>query len=183
MANSRGIPSAEFVENVEAFLAKSGKTFEQVIGEQQVMYSKYKFMESQLTTQKRGIMRKIPDIKNALAAVEALIARKEEGENYQTEFQLADAVFAKAEVSEENNTVFIWLGANIMLEYEYDEARDLLGRNLVNAEEQLVTLTTDLDFLKDQITTSEVCLARFHNHGVKLRKELQAAAAASSGKK
>lgn len=52
--------------------------------------------------------------------------------------------------------VMLWLGANVMLEYSYEEAHELLTKNLGNAKENLEKLEKDLAFLKDQITVSEV---------------------------
>ncbi len=44
------------------------------------------------------------------------------------------------------------------VEYSFDEAIALLTNNLVNAERNLNNLIEDLDFLKDQITTTEVSI-------------------------
>jgi len=48
--------------------------------------------------------------------------------------------------------------ANVMLEYTYDEAFELLTGNLKSAKETVESLDADLDFIKDQITTTEVSL-------------------------
>lgn len=53
-----------------------------------------------------------------------------------------------------------------MLEYEYQEALQLLTRNLTTAETTLASLQTDVSYLKDQITISEVNIARMHNFKV-----------------
>jgi hypothetical protein len=45
-----------------------------------------------------------------------------------------------------------------MVEYSFDEAIALLTNNVLNAEKNLSNLVEDLDFLKDQITTSEVSI-------------------------
>ena len=50
-----------------------------------------------------------------------------------------------------------------MIEYSYDEALVLLERNLKNAEIRLKSTEEDLNFLKDQITTTEVNIARCYN--------------------
>ena len=55
--------------------------------------------------------------------------------------------------------------ANVMLEYTYEEALDLLTNNLKNAVDTVDSLDTDLDFIKDQITTTEVNIARVYNNG------------------
>jgi len=45
-----------------------------------------------------------------------------------------------------------------MVEYTYDEALELLENNLKNANTTGESLDEDLDFIKDQITTTEVCV-------------------------
>lgn len=45
-----------------------------------------------------------------------------------------------------------------MVEYSFEEALTLLTKNLENAEINLRELNEDLDFLKDQITTTEVSI-------------------------
>ena len=52
-----------------------------------------------------------------------------------------------------------------MLEYTYDEALELLNKNYEQAKETKDSLDKDLDFIKDQITTTEVNIARVYNQG------------------
>ena len=84
----------------------------------------------------------------------------------ETNFLLSDNIWAKATVPNETGRVGLWLGANVMVEYSYDDAIKLLGRNLGSAEEKLAETEGDIDFLKDQITTTEVNMARIYNQGV-----------------
>ena len=65
--------------------------------------------------------------------------------------------------------VCLWLGANVMLEYPRDEAILLLEDNLKNAKAALVTLVDDMGHLRDQITVTEVNMARVFNWDVKVR--------------
>lgn len=48
--------------------------------------------------------------------------------------------------------------ANVMLEYDIDEAQTLLEKNLGTASRNLESLEEDLDFLRDQFTTTEVSI-------------------------
>ncbi|MEQ2165780.1 hypothetical protein GOODEAATRI_020779 [Goodea atripinnis] len=48
--------------------------------------------------------------------------------------------------------------ANVMLEYDIDEAQALLEKNLSTASRNLETLEEDLDYLRDQGTTTEVSI-------------------------
>jgi len=123
-------------------------------------------MESQLVQQQKQLLVKIPDITNALAALNYLIKKKS---TLKCQFELADSLYASASIPN-NDKVALWLGANVMLEYSYQEASDLLTTNLRNANTNLASLEKDLSFLKDQITISEVNIARIHNHKVALKK-------------
>mmetsp|Transcript_22108 Transcript_22108/g.77477 ORF Transcript_22108/g.77477 Transcript_22108/m.77477 type:complete len:209 (-) Transcript_22108:31-657(-) len=179
--NERGIPAMTFVEDVEAYLASKKATVEELIAAFNEMHSKYKFMEQSLTAEKAQLKNKIPEIRRTLEMVEALQAKQEAGEAMTTHFNLADNVFAKATV-EGVETVCLWLGANVMVEYTYAEAMALLTENLEGAERKLKTINDDLDFLRGQIITSEVNIARVFNHDVKVRRAARDAAAAASEK-
>eukprot|EP01083_Nonionella_stella_P141698 437078_1 len=169
-SNSRNIPQAVFIENVSEYVSKSGKNLETIEKDIDQLYRKYKFMESQLIAQKGNLLQKIPDIKTAQKSLKFLVSKQEDGEEtFDTQFMLADNVYASAEV-ETCDKVCLWLGANVMLEYSYDEAGELLKRNQNSAEKNLEILNGDLAFLKDQCTISEVNIARLHNHKVELKK-------------
>mmetsp|Transcript_47107 Transcript_47107/g.112982 ORF Transcript_47107/g.112982 Transcript_47107/m.112982 type:complete len:202 (+) Transcript_47107:132-737(+) len=168
--NERGIPSVTFVEDVEAYLADKKASVEELIAAFNELHQKFKFMESSLTAEKAGLKKKIPEIRRTLEMVEALQKKQEAGEAMTTHFGLADNVYAKAEV-EGQDTVCLWLGANVMVEYPFDEALELLNTNLTGAEGKLKTINADLDFLREQIITSEVNIARTFNFDVKKRRE------------
>ena len=117
---------------------------------------------------------KLPDIKKTLETV-AMLKTKYESEQKEltTNYLLSDNIWAKAKVPNNSGKVALWLGANVMVEYTYDEAIKLLGKNLMNAEAKIKETEDDIDFLKDQITTTEVNLARIYNQGVLNQKEKQ----------
>lgn len=51
-----------------------------------------------------------------------------------TTYQLADNVYAHANINCQAQVVYLWLGANVMLEYSYEEAQALLNKNLAVGE-------------------------------------------------
>jgi prefoldin subunit 5 len=171
-SNTRGIPSAPFIEDVDGYVAKQSKDIDTVLKELNMLYGKYKFMESQLVSQKRNMLQKIPEIESALTALRRLLKRQDDDEPELVHYEITDAMWAQAKVKR-TETCFLWLGANVMLEYPLLEAEQLLTRNVGNARVTLADLTKDLDFLKDQITISEVNIARVHNHRIKLKKEAE----------
>jgi len=89
-------------------------------------------MESHLVQQQKGLLVKIPDISNALQALHHLMKKDD---TVSCHFELADSVFANAKIKKED-TVLLWLGANVMLEYSYEEADQLLTKNLKVREER-----------------------------------------------
>ena len=78
-------------------------------------------------------------------------------------FLLSDNIWAKSRIPNTTGKVGLWLGANVMVEYSYDEAIMLLSKNMAEAEKKIKDTEGDIDFLKDQITTTEVNLARIYN--------------------
>lgn len=123
--------------------------------------------------QKRATLRKLPDIQQALEVVEFLKRKRSDRESVSTHFPLTDNCHAKAEIPP-TDKVCLWLGANVMLEYSLEEAEALLKNSDSNASASLKRLDENLAFLRDQITTSEVNIARVHNHMVKIKAQLRA---------
>ena len=72
-----------------------------------------------------------------------------DSKEFNTNFLLSDNIWAKARVPNVSGRVGLWLGANVMVEYTYDEAIVLLGKNLHNAETKIEETSKDIDFLKD----------------------------------
>ena len=58
-----------------------------------------------------------------------------------------------------------------MLEYPRAEAIALLGQQVTDAKTALATVVDDMGFLRDQITTTEVNMARVFNWDVKQRRD------------
>lgn len=57
-----------------------------------------------------------------------------------------------------------------MLEYDIDEAQALLEKNLLTATKNLDSLEEDLDFLRDQFTTTEVSILSLKRNKEERRK-------------
>jgi len=182
-ANKRSIPEAIFVDNVEGMC--KDRLVPNVVARLQELYGKYQYMQSSLVAQRSSLKTKLPDISQALETVNHLKEKRDkgaEGEEAEYTYQLSENIFAKAVVPP-TNVVCLWLGANCMLEYTLDEATELLKTNEANAKETLKSVEEDTAFLRDQVTTTEVNIARVHNYGVKVRQKLLAdeAAAAADG--
>mmetsp|Transcript_45388 Transcript_45388/g.94482 ORF Transcript_45388/g.94482 Transcript_45388/m.94482 type:complete len:181 (-) Transcript_45388:375-917(-) len=113
---------------------------------------------------------KIPDVEKSLALVKNLQSKQEAGESVTTRYNLADNVYGKAEVDTSVGIVNLWLGANVMLEYTYQEAIDFLSQNLESARREFKIVKEDLAFVRDQIVTSEVSMTRIFNWDVRKKR-------------
>ena len=95
--------------------------------------------------------------------------KRDSKEEMVTNYMLSDQVFCDARVAP-TDKICLWLGANVMLEYSLEEANELLSKNLDTATKNLSQIDVDLDYLRDQITTTEVNMARVYNWDVKRRQ-------------
>ncbi|KAJ2893709.1 hypothetical protein MKZ38_008314 [Zalerion maritima] len=173
--NARGIPQAPFVDKVEDYVT-SREEVEPTLRSFQEMISKYQFMELNLQRRVTGLKDKMPDIQKTLETVRFLKLRKDAIDPIETTFELNDTLYAKATIPP-TDEVFLWLGANVMLSYPIDEAEELLDGKLKAAGLSLSNCEEDLDFLREQITTMEVAVARVYNWDVvQKRKEKEGGA-------
>ncbi|KAI9029579.1 Prefoldin subunit-domain-containing protein [Phycomyces nitens] len=163
--NPRGIPRSPFVERVEDYVSEA-EPVEVVLK---------KFQEAV----RKVLEEKIPEIEKTLAMVGFLTEKQASDEPVYTDFELNDTLYAQAKL-EATNSVYLWLGANVMLEYTFEEAADLLGSKLQTAKSSLKNTIEDLEFLRDQITTMEVNTARVYNWDVKQRRLVRQATESSS---
>ncbi|KAL0830633.1 hypothetical protein ABMA28_002775 [Loxostege sticticalis] len=167
-----GIPEAVFVDNVDEFmnLPENSGGVDKVLRRLDEQHGKYKFMEYTLATKRRRLRQQIPDLARSLEMIEKL---KSQAEEMETQFLLSDQVFVKANIPP-TKTVYLWLGANVMLEYTLEDAEKLLTSNMATAKKNLDCVEHDLDFLRDQWTTTEVNMARVYNWDVKRRQAAKA---------
>ncbi|XP_028261134.1 prefoldin subunit 3 [Parambassis ranga] len=166
-----GIPEAIFLEDVESYMKQPGnETADTVLRRLDEQYQKYKYMEVNLSQKKLRLQNQVPQITQTLEILQHMQKKKDTTEPMETHFLLAENVYCKASVSP-TEKVGLWLGANVMLEYDIDEAQALLEQNLSTASRNLETLGEDLDFLRDQFTTTEVNMARVYNWDVMRRSK------------
>ncbi|CAH8505674.1 unnamed protein product [Heterobilharzia americana] len=162
--DKKGIPKAEFIEDVDAYmkannfttLMEAGRSFEE-------LYQKYKIIEQALLQRKIRLMQQLPDIQKTLAVIRQL---QKQNTNLNVTFEVSNQLFAHAYIPKADR-VGLWLGANVMLEYDLDEADKILVENEQSAQQSLQDVDQTLEFLKSQTTTVEVNLARLHNLSVK----------------
>lgn len=158
----------------------SEHTVETSLGALNELYSKYKYMESSFEKSKSVYKSKIPDIEQTLELIRLLKSKEEEGDDLVANYSLSDTIYAKAKVETTEGKVHLWIGANTMVEFGYDEAIEMLEEQLQSSILKLQELDEDLNHLRGSSITVEVNMARLFNHNVKIKKLKEAAAAASA---
>ncbi|CAI9118902.1 OLC1v1020529C1 [Oldenlandia corymbosa var. corymbosa] len=179
VAERRGVPAASFVEDVQTYLSESGLDANSALAFLQERLQQYRVVEMKLLAQQRDIQAKIPDIEKCLDIVATLQAKKGTGEALLADFEVSEGIYSRARI-EDTDSVCLWLGANVMLEYSCEEATSLLKKNLENARSSLEVLVGDLQFLRDQVTITQVTIARVYNWDVHQRRLRQAVATKDS---
>lgn len=172
--NDRGIPATKFLDDIELFAMSftPPASSELLIGAYSDLYSKFKAYEQQLTQKKATYREKLPEIEKSIALVGHLKTKKDAGEGgVIARYNLADTIYSKAEVDCSQGIVNLWLGANVMLEYTYDEALDLLTSKQTVAKKDYKEVMEDLTFTRNQIITSEVNISRIYNWDIRRKRE------------
>ncbi|KAH9381122.1 hypothetical protein HPB48_010794 [Haemaphysalis longicornis] len=143
---------------MDEFMAREeNQTIEAGLRNLDEQHSKYKFMELNLLQKKQRLKSQIPEIKTSMDIIKTLKSKRDASEDMEMRFVFSDQVYSKAVVPP-TERVCLWLGANVMLEFPLEEAEELLCKNLQTATRNLTELNSDLDFLRDQITTTEVSI-------------------------
>lgn len=128
---------------------------------------------------------KIPELEKSLTLVKTLNAKKQaatDGEGDATgtvRYSLADSIYANAELDYQTGTVYLWLGANVMLEFTYAEALEFLGQQHEKATRESADTTADTATVRDQIVTCEVSISRIFNWSVRKKRAAEGGIKAS----
>lgn len=174
--NERGIPKAKFIDDVDAFSSsfQPAASAELLIGAYSDLMNKYRNYEAQLQQRQLRLKEKVPELEKSLSLLRTLIEKQQDPDTTTgiTRYSLADNIFAQAELDyKNNNAVNLWLGANVMLEFTYQEALDFLSQNQERAKKELDDTVSDLAFVRDQIVTSEVTMSRVFNWDVRKKRK------------
>ena len=167
LTNNLGIPEAEFIESIAA-VAPKFEDAQELYSKKSELLSKYRLLEQNLLENQRQLKQNLPEVTNDLNAVKKLQQLAADGERT-TRFQISDSLYGSATIGNES-TVAIWLGANVMVEYPFDEAIELLQGKYDSLVNKLEQLECNLSFLRAQIITTEVTISRIANHVVSLRQ-------------
>jgi len=165
------MPVIEFVDDVDSFmdLSENGGNAQQVLKRMEDTYSKIKVLENNHVNNKQRLRNQVQELDKSIAMLQELKARKAADQDMPTHFRLADHVFLKAKIKPADK-VGLWLGANVMLEYDLEEGYDLLKGKRDKADQTLKSTNTMIDSIRENVTTIEVNMARVYNWDVKRRQ-------------
>eukprot|EP01013_Petalomonas_cantuscygni_P018025 TRINITY_DN3533_c0_g1_i1.p1 TRINITY_DN3533_c0_g1~~TRINITY_DN3533_c0_g1_i1.p1 ORF type:complete len:220 (+),score=40.73 TRINITY_DN3533_c0_g1_i1:33-662(+) len=177
--NARNIPKTNFIENVPEFFKQSTTDVDAIFREMQEQYEVYKQLSARLKRRKDTLKAKVPEILHAIEMIDVLEARKDSEEPLTAWLSVGDPFYAQASIANPK-TVGLWLGADVMVEYTFADARKLLRDNLATARKSLSDALEDLAWVRDQMTIMEVNISRVYNHEVaRQRREKTAAETAA----
>lgn len=165
----------KFIEDIDkfadSFVPKAPA--ELLIGAFSDLFSKFKTFETNLSNRRLNFQNKLPEIEKTLTLVKHLKEKRDNGDVLMTKYNLSDAVYATAEL-DNDGTVNLWLGANVMLAYTYEEAIELLTARQGDAKKEYDGVIEDLAFTRNQAITAEVNMSRIYNWDVRNRRATKA---------
>jgi prefoldin subunit 5 len=188
--SDRGIPIAKFVDDVQLFsdaFEPVPATAELMIGAYNQLHAKYRQYEAAFRQKMARLQDKIPELEKSIALIRHLQRQQQDKTTTASSsvctvrYSLADNVYGRAEIDANDGVVHLWLGANVMLEYTYQDALQFLETNRATAARDVLQLRDDLGLVRDQIVTCEVTMSRIYNWDVRKRREQQAGGAGTVG--
>jgi len=123
-----------------------------------------------MVSNRQRMQAKQPEIARSLAAVRRLKKARADSETLDTTFSLSDNVLARADVPP-TESVYLWLGVGVMVEYSLDEAEETLQTNLTEVKAKEKVYDEDLRLVREQAITTEVNLSRTFNFDVQQRRK------------
>lgn len=175
--NPRGIPKALFIDLNDT---KITSNLELTVVNVQQNLQKYEYMLKSKDQQLKTITDITKDIKTNVKVIETLIAQNDDSDDEDEEFQdiqyeLEDGLFAFASIptKSETNTVSLWLGSGILMEFTYEEALQILNEKSFVYTSKINEIMEDIEYLREQITTLQVNLSKVYNYSVLQKRKLE----------
>lgn len=162
-SNSKGIPKAPFIENISQFLQQQ-ESPDSILMKFREMLSKYRFMETHTLQRIQALQAKIPELQKSIEILQYLQHNQDQVDGCELSFELEETLYCRAKIPQHSHqTAYIWLGANVMVEYPVQEALSLLQEKATSCDQLIGSLEDDKLFLREQMTTIEVNIARLYN--------------------
>lgn len=168
----KGVPTADTITDVDGYLKEHKLTIEEAQKKVEEDFRKYKIVEANLTSQREKLRETEPDFlrgRELLTKLQEALANPDYEWPMEVRYPLADQVFSTAYV-DKTDTIYILLGCQTMAEVTVDEADKIFSKNLVDINKLKNDLSEEINFVKDQITTTEVNMAHLFNYNVNLKK-------------
>lgn len=176
--NPRGIPKALFIDLNDT---KITSNLELTVANVQQNLQKYEYMLKSKDQQLKSITDITKDIKTNSKVIDTLIAQNaddsddEDGEFKDIQYELEDGLFAFASIPKKSttNTVSLWLGSGILMEFTYEEAQQILSEKSAVYTNKINEIMEDIEFLREQITTLQVNMSKVYNYSILQKRKLE----------
>jgi len=176
--NPRGIPKALFIDLNDT---KITSNLELTVANVQQNLQKYVYMLKSKDQQLKSITDITKDIKTNSKVIDTLIAQNaddsddEDGEFQDIQYELEDGLFAFASIPKKSttNTVSLWLGSGILMEFTYEEAQQILSEKSAVYTNKINEIMEDIEFLREQITTLQVNMSKVYNYSILQKRKLE----------
>lgn len=179
--NYSRIPHAPFAEDSEELMSKvlalnskmneecrdksQGERKRWALGMVDELLSKYRLMENSLRMKQQRMDAALEELESSISAVERVQMNSKQNVETCFDYELGDTMYGSATIDADCAKVCLWLGAGVLVEYPFDEAVEFLKAKTEDRKQDLKQCSHDLIFVREQITTMEVNMARLYNLG------------------
>lgn len=170
--STAGIPRVQFDEDPVKLILPS-RSLEDSILYYRELTQKYRFLEANIEERLQRTEAKRDELAKNLSVVSMLQRAAEKGvKKVQVDFEIGDSMMVRGEVEDPSTVkVHLWLSPAAMVAYDLVDAEKLLAERLKETNKTIGVVEEEQKFLKNQITTAEVNMARLYNHHLALTKK------------
>ncbi|KAL7715804.1 Prefoldin subunit 3 [Entamoeba marina] len=153
------------IEDVPAYVKEKGG-IEQAVKSFEDTYKNLKFFENVVEQRKESMANKIAETESTLKYVNLLESKTDS--SVETKFEISSGLYLPVKINKPK-TVNLWIGANVMLEYSFEDAKTMLNENLSKARENISKLDIDTEHLTNEIKKMEALISKVVDAGVSMK--------------
>lgn len=141
-----------------------GRTVPETLGYYQGLLNLYRGLAEDSEQAQASYEEKIREVEGTLECLRNLKNGQEK--TVECDFEMGPQLYGRASFSTDG-PVHLWLGADVMVQFEQEEAKAFLEDKLQIFQSRLAETVKRLDAMREQATITEVSMARLFNYAKK----------------
>ncbi|EKE42791.1 hypothetical protein ENUP19_0054G0063 [Entamoeba nuttalli] len=155
------------IPDVKKYVQEKGG-MEQAIRSIEDTYKNLKFFLDVVSQRKTTLIEKVDETQSTLKYV--ILLEEKTNDQVKTKFEISNGLYLPVTINKPK-TVNLWIGANVMMEYSFDEAKKMLNENIKTTQDRIEKLEIDRKHLTTEISKMEDLIKQIVDASIALQKK------------